>query len=204
MTARDKGVPSRHAIAGVRVFLSDVNDNKPVFKPTLYMTSILEATSAGSYVIPVHASDIDTGTNAEIFYSIAGGDPKDQFQIDNNGTIRTKRTLDREDIEIYTLVIRASDKGIPVLSETVQVTLTILDVNDNSPIFGKSAYTVAVPEDAGIGTRFLNITATDADKGINAKITYSIISGNVGNKIGIGANTGTLYSTGMTYSLFAL
>lgn len=196
MTARDQGVPSRHAIAGVRIFLSDVNDNKPVFKPTMYITSISEATSAGSDVIPVYASDVDSGVNAEIVYSVAGGDPKDQFEIDNNGTIGTKRTLDREDIEMYTLIIRASDKGSPVHSETVQVNITILDVNDNNPVFGSSAYTVAVPEDTAIGTRFLNITATDADRDLNAKIVYSIVSGNVGSKIGIDANTGTLYSTG--------
>ncbi|KAK3732012.1 hypothetical protein QZH41_016882, partial [Actinostola sp. cb2023] len=196
ITARDQGVPQLHALAGVRIFLSDVNDNKPVFSPTLYITSISETTSAGSDIIPVHATDPDTGVNAEIVYSVAGGDPKDQFDISSNGTIRTKRTLDREDIEFYTLVICASDKGSPALNESVSVNITILDVNDNAPIFASSAYSVAVPEDAPIGIRFLTISAADADRELNAKITYSIVSGNVGNKIAVEENTGDLYSIG--------
>lgn len=196
MTARDHGVPECHALSGVRIFLSDVNDNKPVFKPTLYITSISETSSAGSDVIPVYASDQDSGINAQILFSIAGGDPKDQFDVIENGTIRTKRTLDREDIASYSLIVRASDKGSPVLSETVSVQIAILDVNDNAPIFGSSAYTVSVPEDVPIGTQFLNISATDADVGLNAKLTYSIVSGNVGNKITIDANTGILSTIG--------
>jgi hypothetical protein len=197
ITARDGGSPQLYAVAGVRIFLSDVNDNKPVFNPTLYLTSISETTSAGSDVIPVHATDLDTGLNAEITYLVVGGDPKNQFEVTNStGMIRTKKTLDREDISSYKLVIQANDKGIPSLNETVTVNITILDVNDNNPIFGSSAYSISVPEDAPIGFSFLTISATDADIEQNSKVTYSIVSGNTGNKIGIEPKIGVMYSTG--------
>ena len=81
ITAQDGGMPPLTAICGVRVFISDTNDNKPVFKPTLYLTSISEATSPGSDVIPVHASDVDLGANTEIEFSIVDGDVKTQFQV---------------------------------------------------------------------------------------------------------------------------
>ena len=81
ITAKDGGVPPLTAVCGVRVFISDTNDNKPVFNPTLYLTSISEATPSGSDVIPVHASDVDLGSNAEIEFSIIGGDAKTQFQV---------------------------------------------------------------------------------------------------------------------------
>lgn len=63
------------------MFISDTNDNKPVFSPTLYLTSISEATPPGTDVIPVQASDVDVGVNAEIEFSIVGGDVKTQFQV---------------------------------------------------------------------------------------------------------------------------
>lgn len=197
ITAQDGGSPQLYAVAGVRIFISDVNDNKPVFSPTLYLTSILETTSAGSDVIPVYANDIDTGSNAKILYSVVGGDPKNQFDVVNNtGMVRTKKNLDREDIPFYELVIQARDTGIPSLSNTVTVNITILDVNDNNPIFGSSAYTVPVAEDTPIRFNFLNISATDADIGQNAKITYSIVSGNTGNKIEIDPSTGVMSNRG--------
>ena len=81
ITAQDGGIPPLTAICAVRVFISDTNDNKPVFSPTLYLTSISEATPPGSDIIPVHASDVDLGVNAEIEFSIVGGDAKTQFQV---------------------------------------------------------------------------------------------------------------------------
>ena len=81
ITAKDGGTPPLTGLCGVRVFISDTNDNKPVFSPTLYLTSISEATPPGTDVIPVHASDADVGVNAEIEFSIVGGDVKTQFQV---------------------------------------------------------------------------------------------------------------------------
>ena len=81
ITAQDGGTPPLTGLCAVRVFISDTNDNKPVFSPTLYLTSISEATSPGTDVIPVHANDMDISVNAEIEYSIVGGDVKTQFQV---------------------------------------------------------------------------------------------------------------------------
>ena len=81
ITVTDGGVPPLTAVCGVRVFISDANDNNPVFSPTLYLTSISESISPGSDVIPVHAHDADLGLNAEIEFSIIGGDIETQFQV---------------------------------------------------------------------------------------------------------------------------
>ena len=81
ITAQDGGTPPLTGLCAVRVFISDTNDNKPVFSPTLYLTSISEATPPSTNVIPVRASDVDEGVNAEIEFSIVGGDVKTQFQV---------------------------------------------------------------------------------------------------------------------------
>ena len=81
ITAQDAGTPTLTGLCAVLVYISDTNDNKPVFSPTLYLTSISEATPPGTDVIPVHASDVDVGMNAEIEFSIVGGDVQKQFQV---------------------------------------------------------------------------------------------------------------------------
>ena len=196
ITATDNGSPQLTAVTGVRIFISDTNDNAPVFSPTVYLTSILESTSPGTEVIPVHATDVDLDQNAKIVYSIIGGDPKNQFQVNAYGMISIKAALDRENISFYTLVVQASDQGIPPQTETVPVNVTILDVNDNSPIFDKAAYSVSVLESVPIGTAFLNVTASDADIGDNARLTYSIVSGNTGDVMAVNPSTSALYTVG--------
>ena len=118
------------------------------------------------------------------------------LQVSSSGMISTNKSLDREDISFYTLVIQATDKGTPPLTETVKVNITILDINDNSPQFTKPAFSVIVSESLPTGSRFLNITATDADIGDNALLTYSIKSGNTGNVMAIEPSSGTLYNVG--------
>ena len=110
--------------------------------------------------------------------------------------ISTNKSLDREDIPFYTLLIQASDKGTPPLIETVSVNVTILDVNDNSPVFSESLFTVIVSESLPVGSQFLNVTASDADIGDNALLTWSIMSGNTGNVMAIEPITGRLYNVG--------
>ena len=110
--------------------------------------------------------------------------------------ISINKSLDREDIPFYTLVIQATDKGTPPLTETVTVNITLLDINDNSPQFTESSFSVIVSESLATGSRFLNITATDADIGDNALLTYSIMSGNIGIVMAIESSTGTLYNVG--------
>lgn len=117
-------------------------------------------------------------------------------QVNPSGMIITNKSLDREDIPFYTLIIQASDKGSPPLTETVSVNVTILDVNDNSPVFSESLFTVIVSESLPVGSRFLNVTASDADVGYNALLTWSIMSGNTGDVMAIEPSTGMLYNVG--------
>ena len=113
--------------------------------------------------------------------------------------ISTNKSLDREDIPFYTLIVQASDKGSPPLTETVSVNVTILDVNDNSPVFSENPFTITVSESLPVGSRFLNVTASDADIGDNALLTWSIMSGNTGDVMAIEPSTGRVYNVGKWY-----
>lgn len=89
----------------------------------------------------------------------AAGDPHGDFQLGTStGALSTSRTLDRETRAEYTLEVVATDRGSPALSTTVTVQVKVLDVNDNSPIFSRSSYSVEVSEDAAEGTQVLEVS----------------------------------------------
>ena len=60
----------------------------------------------------------------------------------------------------------------------VRVIVNVEDTNDNAPWFTGTPYTGRVFESAAVGSRVLQVTALDKDKGQNAEIVYSIESGN--------------------------
>lgn len=172
------------ALAHLPVKVLDVNDNQPIFSKTSYSGSIDEDASSGTFVfaankaiLSVHATDRDLGTNAEIVYSIVSGG-KDDFSIaESTGEIRAKGSLDREEQAEYNLKVMAADKGSPTLRSVVMVSVKINDLNDNSPQFEKSAYSISIAENTGVSARLLAVKATDEDEGENGRVTYEIVSG---------------------------
>ncbi|NWI44153.1 PCDGA protein, partial [Picathartes gymnocephalus] len=73
----------------------------------------------------------------------------------------------------HELVLRASDGGDPARTGTARIRVTVLDANDNAPVFSQAEYTVRVPEDVPVGSVLVTITATDADEGLNGQVKYS-------------------------------
>lgn len=105
--------------------------------------------------------------------SSTAGDPDGDFQLNTaSGALSTSRPLDRERKSSYILEVVAQDHGSSTLSSTVTVEISVLDVNDNSPKFSSSSYTIDVSEDAAVGSVVLDVTATDVDEGENGQILY--------------------------------
>lgn len=89
---------------------------------------------------------------------IPAGDPDGDFHLHpSSGALSSSRGLDRETRAEYTLEVVAVDRGSPALSTTVTVEIKVLDVNDNSPVFSKSSYSVEVSEDAAEGSKVLQV-----------------------------------------------
>ncbi|KAK7916671.1 hypothetical protein WMY93_012432 [Mugilogobius chulae] len=121
-------------------------------------------------VVQVSATDRDSGLNGRVFYTFLGGD---------DGIIRTLRRLDRENVPVYTLQAYAVDKGHPALRTAINIQVTILDVNDNPPVFEKDEFDIFVEENSPIGVVVAHVSATDPDEGSNAQIMYQIVEGNI-------------------------
>lgn len=161
----------------------------------------------GSTVITLRATDQDIGKNAEIEYgieSVSGGESPEAnintFRIDaRTGVISTRSSLDRETVDMYSLVVTASDLATPQSERqtaTATVIVKILDDNDNYPQFSERTYTVNVAEDYWSDNNVIaEIRATDADLGHNAAIRYAIIGGNTQSQFAIDSMSGDVSLT---------
>lgn len=133
----------------------------------------------------------NVGLNRKIHYSLA--DSADgQFSIDEfSGIVRLEKFLDRELQAVYSLIIKAEDEGSPRrLSSTGVLVVSVLDINDNPPVFEYKEYSATLSEDTVIGMEVLQVYAASRDIEANAEITYSIVSGNEHGKFSIDSKTG--------------
>ena len=177
LTVMDSGSPPLSARAELIVRVLDDNDNPPLFSQDNYSVSLAEDIPPNTVIITVSASDLDSGNNGAITYSIVQASTDSFFTIDpTSGEIATLRGLDFETLDNFELVIQVRDGGQPFMFSMVSVYITVDDVDDNPPIFSRNAYNVTVDEDVSIGLVILTLTATDADSGVNAHIIYDIIN----------------------------
>ncbi|NXU93572.1 CELR3 protein, partial [Xiphorhynchus elegans] len=168
--AADHGVPQ---LSSNGKSFNDVNDNSPAF-PTWIPTKLsAPENAAGLDLGTFSATDLDTGANALITYSLQD-DFAGTFHVDSStGRLTTKTSLDRETRDSYELKIIATDSGKPPLSASLVLSLTVEDVNDNPPVFPQQSYSVTVRENEPPHV-ILSAAATDADTGYNAIIHYTI------------------------------
>ena len=173
VVATDNGDPSLNSTAIVRITVTDSNDNAPQILPPGAL-SILEGTSLNTVLTTIQATDADSGFNAEFNFSIISPTSAPFSINSNNGTILVTNTLDRETQDFYMLTILLQDNGVPSLANETVVNVTILDRNDNAPVFENTPYTFSVSENASIDTIVDNISVTDPDSGVNADITCTL------------------------------
>ncbi|XP_059485823.1 neural-cadherin isoform X5 [Neocloeon triangulifer] len=166
--------------AVVVVFITDVNDNKPVFKDcSTYYPKVEEGAPNGSPVIKVHATDEDKGVNGQVKYSIVQqpNQKGTKFTVDEEtGQVSTNKVFDREgdDGKFVSVTVKATDQGEPSLEGVCSFTVEITDVNDNPPLFDRQKYVENVKQDASIGTNILRVSASDEDADNNGAIVYSL------------------------------
>ncbi|XP_045685037.1 protocadherin alpha-13 isoform X8 [Phyllostomus hastatus] len=188
----------------VEVEVKDINDNPPVFPENKKGIIIAESRPLETRFPLDGASDADIGINSALTYQI---DPNDYFALDTRNnpeqtsslSLVLRKSLDREEIQEHRLLLTATDGGKPQLTGTVQLLITILDVNDNAPQFDKFIYKVRVVENAFNGTLVFQLNATDPDDGINGDIIYSFrrpVSPAVLNAFIINPNSGELKTKG--------
>ncbi|XP_056148677.1 protocadherin gamma-A2-like [Lampris incognitus] len=163
----------------ITVEITDINDNTPSFEKSDMKFKISESAVTGAKFLLERAVDPDIGINGLQSYVLTRNDHfglnlKDQADGGKIAEMVLQKPLDREKQEDISLLLTAMDGGEPRLSGTAQIYITVLDANDNAPVFTKPVYKASISENAPKGTIITTVSASDADKGSNSKITYSI------------------------------
>ncbi|XP_066446742.1 protocadherin gamma-B7-like isoform X12 [Eleutherodactylus coqui] len=175
LTAVDGGQPIKTGTAVIKISVSDINDNPPVFKKELYQVSMAENVPVNSLVLQLEATDEDEGINGQVTYSFSHINKiaQQMFSIDpKTGEIRTKGHLDYETTKSYDMIIEAEDGG--GLVSHSKVIVKIIDANDNVPEIVLSSISNTIPEDALPGTLIALINIRDVDSGANGDISCII------------------------------
>ncbi|XP_033065163.1 cadherin-23 isoform X5 [Trachypithecus francoisi] len=195
VVASDAGTPTKSSTSTLTIHVLDVNDEMPTFFPAVYNVSVSEDVPREFRVVWLNCTDNDVGLNAELSYFITGGNVDGKFSVGyRDAVVRTVVSLDRETTAAYMLILEAIDNG-PVGKRhtgTATVFVTVLDVNDNRPIFLQSSYEASVPEDIPEGHSIVQLKATDADEGEFGRVWYRILHGNHGNNFRIHVSNGLL------------
>ncbi|RXN06608.1 protocadherin-23 [Labeo rohita] len=206
--ARDSGDPSLFSVTSVDIEVVDFNDNAPFFTQNSYEVSVPEDVSVGSTLLTLLAEDKDySNKNTHLEYAIIGGNDERRFCLEvvslpgetqsrTVGQIVICDTLNREATDTYSLTVTVTDRGTPPLNSSAVVSVKVLDINDNAPVFSSPEYHVQVTENSPLGTALIQISAYDPDLGANGTVTYNIISGNSRGLFRIDSSTGILEVNG--------
>ncbi|XP_068963501.1 protocadherin beta-15-like [Petaurus breviceps papuanus] len=159
--------------------VKDINDHSPTFPDPDMFLRISESTAPGTAFPLKIAQDLDVGVNSLQNYTISHNS---HFLLHTNTRSDGKKipelvlnkALDREEKPEFTLTLTAVDGGSPSRSGTAQVHVTVVDVNDNAPIFVQSKYQVQIPENSPIDSLVVTVSARDLDAGINGDVAYAL------------------------------
>ncbi len=185
VTASDGSLTDTQTIT---VTVTDVNDNSPTITSNGGgATAAINALENQTAVTTVVATDIDSTSN--VTYSLSGGADQASFSIVGaTGVLTFQSAPDREAQSAYVVEVTASDGS---LTDTQTITVTITDVNDNSPVISSNGGGVTAAVNAAENqTAVTTVVATDADS--SSSITYSITGGADQTSFGIVAVTGVL------------
>uniref|UniRef100_A0A672UFU7 Protocadherin alpha subfamily C, 2 n=1 Tax=Strigops habroptila TaxID=2489341 RepID=A0A672UFU7_STRHB len=201
--AEDGGAPPLRASRGLRVPVSDVNDNAPAFAQAVYTVLARENNAAGAELARLWARDPDEAGNGRVSYSVSEGGggasvsgggwrPASSYvSVDaESGRLWALQPLDYEELQVLQFEVRAVDAGEPAKCGNATVQLFVLDENDNAPALlppagggpGVGASGSAVPGalwawaswGAPAGQVVAKIRAVDADSGYNAWLRYEL------------------------------
>uniref|UniRef100_A0A8C5SNE8 Cadherin domain-containing protein n=1 Tax=Laticauda laticaudata TaxID=8630 RepID=A0A8C5SNE8_LATLA len=202
--ATDNGFPPLSSEVLVNIYVTDMNDNSPIFNQLIYESYVSELAPRGHFVTCVQASDADSSDFDRLEYSILSGNDRTSFVMDTKSGIITLSNHRKQRMEsMYSLNVSVSDglftSTAQVLDHeadpafhfkvaatlqldkvdivvTVDVDVKVLDINDNKPIFEAAKYDTIVMEGMPIGTKLVQVKATDADSGANGQVTYSLLT----------------------------
>ncbi|KAK9518074.1 hypothetical protein VZT92_023399 [Zoarces viviparus] len=156
----------------INLHILDINDNSPQFNEESVDIEIRESADRGARFEIEEAHDADVGQNSVQQYSLQNNDNFILAADGNTIELVLEKELDREKQQEINLLLTALDGGSPQRSGTVVIHVTVLDANDNAPVFSQAVYKASLPENSPVDTVVVTVSASDADEGVNGDVIY--------------------------------
>ncbi|XP_041444704.1 protocadherin gamma-C5 isoform X3 [Xenopus laevis] len=172
------GTENPFELFSIEIEILDINDNSPMFSSDNQIIKITEIFANPGVRFPLDtAQDSDVGINGisqykinpNLLFSLSVMNRKDGSLI---AELVLEKNLDREEKGQHELFLTAFDGGEQLRSGSTQITIIVLDFNDNAPVFDQRSYKITLPENLPLRTVVLKLNATDLDEGVNAEVTY--------------------------------
>uniref|UniRef100_A0A8B9JFH6 Cadherin domain-containing protein n=1 Tax=Astyanax mexicanus TaxID=7994 RepID=A0A8B9JFH6_ASTMX len=165
----------------VSLQIEDINDNAPRFPNDRITFEIRESADKGKQFPLDEAHDSDIGQNSIQGYTLQRNDyfvlsVHETAERGKYAEIMLEKELDREEQNEINLILTATDGGAPQRSGTVLIHISVLDANDNTPVFSQPVYRVTLYENAPLGSGVVTLSATDADEGANGDVSYETVT----------------------------
>ncbi|KAI9538912.1 hypothetical protein NQZ68_008989 [Dissostichus eleginoides] len=204
ITATDEGSPPLTSTSVIKVHVSDVNDNKPLFTENIINVYVKENSPVGAVIKTVSAIDADNNRNGQVSYSILKSNSNSlplstMVNINSEtGDIVSLQSFNYEELNTFQFKVQATDSGVPPLSSNMTVNVLILDENDNNPTIlapyseHGSVNSESIPYSAEAGYFVAKIRAVDADSGYNALLSYHLSEPKGNNLFRIGTSSGEI------------
>ncbi|XP_076429495.1 cadherin-related family member 2 [Peromyscus maniculatus bairdii] len=176
----DCGMPPLSTDVNVTITVEDINDNLPVFNQSSYEFLVMER-DPGEFVGTVKAWDADqTEANNRISFSLSGtgvnnfviqGNVLGQGWAEGSLWLLPDVSLDYEAQKFFNLMVTAENPGPQGLNSTVNVTVVVVDVNDEPPTLdAASLQSIAVAENGSQHGLVAQVMAQDVDTDANLTI----------------------------------
>lgn len=178
--ATDNGIPPKSSQSPVTINVLDVNDNPPDITFNLLAGGdhalVSEYAKPGSFVAHVSVKDLDSENTQRISCRMQSSEFSLQRMSEKEYKIILLSRLDRETVAEYNLSVTCDDNGAPSLQATNTLLVSVKDENDHSPVFQRTKYSMSIEENFPLGKSIIQISASDADVGENANVTYGFVN----------------------------
>eukprot|EP00112_Aurelia_sp_Birch-Aquarium-sp1_P014283 Seg3075.2 transcript_id=Seg3075.2/GoldUCD/mRNA.D3Y31 product=Cadherin-23 protein_id=Seg3075.2/GoldUCD/D3Y31 len=188
---------SAFVVVGVIILINDVNDNKPSFTKSHYTFRVKENVPHG-FVLAEQFSAVDADIEKKhnrFEYSIQGGEGK--FAINPySGRLQVSGELDYEKRRNYTFRVLAKESETKErFIGSTNVTVEVINANDNAPIFERLVYVFTAFENISTEKAVGHVKAHDKDEGSFGDVSYEIKSNRIGSPMfSINSQTGKIYA----------
>ncbi|KAG8287771.1 hypothetical protein J6590_030333 [Homalodisca vitripennis] len=204
--SRQDELPAMSSEATVALLLGELGNTPPYFQSSFYSTMIEENSAQGTIL------RFDDAYNTQVRDDNMGKMGVFALSLENNnGTfevspniaerladfvirVRDNSMLDYETNKVLTFKIVAKEvtPGKKSLFSTVNVTVHLLDMNDNPPVFLAPQYSVSMPENVTLGHQVITVAAQDPDTGLGGLVRYTGLQGYLNTSLSLHPHTGTI------------